>query len=729
MALATIVTNLALLFRDMGSSAAIIQANVLTQTLKATVHWANVALGLSIGAAVAISGPFMAAVFHEPALAKILYLLAFVFPIGSFSIVHQALLERESRFRLVVTAEVIAALAGLMLAILAALLGAGVYSLVVQVFTSMLISTIAIVLLSDFRPSWNWSRGDLKTIGAYGGNLSVFNFLAYLARNTDSIVIGRLLGATALGIYSIAYRIMLLPVQNLTSVATRALFPIMSRQRDQVSEIAALYLKAVGLIAFLSAPMMAGLFALRELFVDVVLGEKWHSCAMLLAWLAPVGVIQSLVSTTGSVSMARGRTDLLLRLGVLGSLLQISGFLIGSRWGIEGVAAGYLCASVLNAVPALHFTGRLIGVTVMMLVRRVAPAMALALVMAGLLSLALRPVSVSIVDKRMQLMLLTALGASFYGAMALWLMRAQVLGLTTFLKLPEFKHRKRRIEMLKELPVDYTGLLRDKIHLPDRIGALRTVYENSKPFPHVVIDNLFSEQVLDALLPEIAGMAPDQWSILEHEGLERTVRMRPGAELGAAGGQLLRIVHSREFLYLLSEITGIWQLLPDPYLQGSGYALMRPGDYFGVHSDRSVAYETGLTRRLAMIIYLNKSWNPEYGGQLELWNSDATRCTVSIDPSFNKTVIFEVANPNYHGVPAPLACPADRTRQSFIVYYHTVGIDGKQNVRPHTSLFAPRLYGATRLALRSMAREVTPPLLAKGVRKLLSTRTLTPKVR
>jgi PST family polysaccharide transporter len=242
-----------------------------------------------------------------------------------------------------------------------------------------------------------------------------------------------------LGIYSIAYRIMLLPVQNLTSVATRALFPIMSRQRDQLSEIAALYLKAVGLIAFLSAPMMAGLFALRELFVDVVLGEKWHSSAALLAWLAPVGVIQSLVSTTGSVSMARGRTDLLLRLGVLGSLLQISGFVIGSTWGVEGVAAGYLCASVLNAVPALHFTGRLIGVTVGMLVRRVAPAMTLALVMAGLLSLALRSTSISIFDKRVQLVLLTILGASFYGAMALWLIRAQVLSFRTFFKIPEFK--------------------------------------------------------------------------------------------------------------------------------------------------------------------------------------------------------------------------------------------------------------------------------------------------
>ena len=281
--------------------------------------------------------------------------------------------------------------------------------------------------------------------------------------------------------------------------------------------------------------------------------------------------------------------------------------------------------------------------------------------------------------------------------------------------------------MLRDSPVDFTGLLTDKIHLPDGVGALRTAYQNSKPFSHVVIDNMFSEQVLDALLPEISELAPDQWSIVEHEGLERTARMRPGTELGTAGGQLIGIVHSRAFLYLLSEITGIWQLLPDPYLQGGGYAMMRRGDYFGVHSDRSVAYETGLTRRLAMIIYLNKSWIPEYGGQLELWNSDATRCAVSIEPLFNKTVIFEVSKPNYHGVPAPLACPADRTRQSFIVYYHTVGIDGKQNVRPHTSIFAPHLYAAKRVTLRSIAREVTPPLLVRGVRKLVST--LTPKVR
>jgi hypothetical protein len=102
-----------------------------------------------------------------------------------------------------------------------------------------------------------------------------------------------------------------------------------------------------------------------------------------------------------------------------------------------------------------------------------------------------------------------------------------------------------------------------------------------------------------------------------------------------------------------------------------------------------------------------------------LWNSDATRCEVSIEPLYNRTVLFEVATPNYHGVPAPISCPAGRSRQSFICYYHTVGIEGKFDATPHTSLFAPNFYRPPR-TLRSIARAVTPPVLVKAVRKLVT---------
>ncbi len=272
--------------------------------------------------------------------------------------------------------------------------------------------------------------------------------------------------------------------------------------------------------------------------------------------------------------------------------------------------------------------------------------------------------------------------------------------------------------MRGDLTVEYSNLLAGKAKLTRSIEDLRSGYSNSKPFPHVVIDNMFSDEVLDSLLSEMAAMRRDQWSNIEQDTRERTARMRSAAEMGTAGNQLVGIVHSAAFLYLLAEITGIEQLLPDPYLQGAGYAMMRRGDYFNVHADRNVAYDTGLTRRLAMIIFLNRAWSPQYHGQLELWSDDGKRCDVRIDPFFNRTVLFEVAYPNFHGVPTPLECPADRMRQSFITYYHTVGLKEKPHLKPHSSIFAPRYYGTNRVTFKSFVRDLTPPLLARAIRRL-----------
>jgi hypothetical protein len=272
--------------------------------------------------------------------------------------------------------------------------------------------------------------------------------------------------------------------------------------------------------------------------------------------------------------------------------------------------------------------------------------------------------------------------------------------------------------MSRELTSNFGNLLAGKVQLPGLVENLRASYQNAKPFPHVIMDNLFSPRSLDPLLDEIAEMAREQWINVDRDPRERTVRMRSAAEMGEAGAHILSIVHSAAFLYFLSEITGVGQLLPDPYLQGGGFAVMRRGDYFDVHADRNVAYETGLTRRLAMIIFLNKDWRPEYNGQLELWSPDGKRREVSVDPLFNRTALFEVAYPNFHGVPAPLACPAERMRQSFIVYYHTAGIDKQAAVKPHTTIFAPRFYGTPRATVRSIVREITPPFVVRLARKI-----------
>ena len=268
--------------------------------------------------------------------------------------------------------------------------------------------------------------------------------------------------------------------------------------------------------------------------------------------------------------------------------------------------------------------------------------------------------------------------------------------------------------MTENITADYNELLTGQVHVDGSVETLREQFKKSRPFRHLVIDDLFAPDELEPLLSEVAAMAPDEWLRVQQEKRESFLRMRSAVRLGAAGARFAGILHSPGFLYLLSEITGIWRLLPDPYLQGGGHAVMRRDDFFSVHSDRNLAYDTGLTRRLALIVFLNKNWQPQYRGELELWNPEATRCEVSIRPVFNRTVIFEVAEPNYHGVPAPLACPPDRVRQSFIVYYHTVGIDLGQTLKPHSTVFAKPS------PLRTFVREALPPFVLKRMRGLLT---------
>ena len=429
MALAAIVTNLAYLFRDMGTGAALIQAAVVAPRMASTVHWTNVALGLTIGVCVVCAGPLAARLFHEPQLAMVLVLLAVVFPITGASVVHQALLERDSRFAVVAGAEIAAALAGLATALLLAWRSAGVFSLVAQMVVASAVSSGLLVLRSPFRPERHWNLAEFKAIARFSGNLSLFNVVLYVSRNADSMVVGRLLGTALLGVYAMAYRLMLFPLQNMTFVASRVLFPVMSRQQASARDVAALYLRSLAFIAFLTAPLMAGLFALREPFVHVMLGARWQGTVTLLAWLAPVGFIQSLVSSTGTLLMARGSTDLMLRLGLVGAALQVGAVVAGARWGIEGVAAAYLAANAVNAVPALYFSARLVDLGLGALARSVAPAVAAALVMVGVLRVTAPLLAHALDNALAALLVQVAIGVLAYGAASLVLLRPQLLSL------------------------------------------------------------------------------------------------------------------------------------------------------------------------------------------------------------------------------------------------------------------------------------------------------------
>ena len=266
-------------------------------------------------------------------------------------------------------------------------------------------------------------------------------------------------------------------------------------------------------------------------------------------------------------------------------------------------------------------------------------------------------------------------------------------------------------------PRGMAGVLTSTIRIPANVKSLSFDYRSATPFPYLILDNLFSEDLLDQVIQELPPLGDAHWVRHDDDHL-RQFNLRSAADLGEAGSQVVAFLHSARFLYFLSEVTGIRDLLPDPYLQGAGYHMIPRGGKFDVHLDRNMAYSTGLIRRLSLLIYLNRDWKHEYGGQLELWSKDGQRPEVIIEPTFNRMTIFEITDENYHGVPAVVRCPKGRSRNCFVVYYHTAQVREDKDLRAHTSIYGPRSYAQSEPKLWQFVKDLVPPVLLRGLRKL-----------
>jgi hypothetical protein len=268
--------------------------------------------------------------------------------------------------------------------------------------------------------------------------------------------------------------------------------------------------------------------------------------------------------------------------------------------------------------------------------------------------------------------------------------------------------------MQNETGIRQVSRLLDQLSLSESSSSLANRYQNNRPFPYLTIDNLFDREQLTAVLEEMSQTRGSDWIRHNSKNLEK-LGQKSAAGLGPAGFQLVALLHSAPFLYLLSEITGIWNLLPDPYMHGAGYSIIPPKGKFDVHIDSNADITSGLIRRLALIIYLNHDWTPDYGGQLELWNEDATRKEAAIEPIFNRTLLMAISETSYHGI-NPVVEPSGRSRYSFMIYYNTAGSILGKEMGVHSSLYAPDCY-RPRPTVRSLVRKWTPPVFYDFVRQ------------
>ncbi len=364
MGMAVVFTAFVSVFSGVGISAAIIQRKEISDAALYSAFWVNMGLGLFFGALVISSAPLVAGFYQEARLTPLLMILGLVFIFAPLSSIHGVLLQKSLRFSTLAVIDVTAMSIGIVLGIGAAVLGAGVWSLVINTVSMSLASVILLWVLSSWRPSFTFAWSELRPMVNYSLNLTGFNLVNYFSRNADDILVGRYLGAQALGYYGFAYNVMLYPLQNISHVITRVMFPVLSQIQDDDDRFRNIYVKATVTTSLVTFPMMCGLLVVAEPLVLVVLGPKWEPIVPLMMILAPVGAIQSVGALVGNIYQAKGRTDIIFRWGIFAGFVYVPSFIIGLQWGIVGVASCYAIAGLMLHYPSWRIAFRLIDLPV-----------------------------------------------------------------------------------------------------------------------------------------------------------------------------------------------------------------------------------------------------------------------------------------------------------------------------------------------------------------------------
>lgn len=246
----------------------------------------------------------------------------------------------------------------------------------------------------------------------------------------------------------------------------------------------------------------------------------------------------------------------------------------------------------------------------------------------------------------------------------------------------------------------------------------REEYQSAKPFNYIKLDNFITPEVLENVLRDFpSSLAQMDESYMRHQ--ERLKVSYKPELLSDYSRLLFFFFNSASFIAFLESLTGIKGLIPDPHFIGGGLHEVKNGGHLDIHADFNHHEKMNLERRINVLIYLNKDWLAEFGGQFEIWSHDMKHRAAFFDPIFNRCVIFNTSSSSYHGNPNPINRPDNASRKSIALYYYTATWDGTK--REHTTQFKRRPHSIDRLDLGvivpELMKDITPPLLHRVMRR------------
>ena len=425
---ALVVVDFSLNFSQLGLGPALVQRSALEPRHISTAFFASTALGLLVGAIVWLAAPLIGHFFRMEHLVPVVRVLALTFPIAGVAIVSDSLLSRQLRFRLIANRGLFAYTLGYgIVGIGLASQGWGVWALVSAQLTQTVARTAILLWAAppQFRPRPDWRS--FQELMDYGVGQSIGRIGVILANQADNLVVGRWLGAVALGLYGRAYQLMSLPTALLGDMLDRVLFPTMSQVQHDQRRLASAYLQGSGLIALMTLPTGVVAALLAPELVAVAFGPRWAGLVPPFQVLALGMMFRTSSRMSDSLSRATGKVYRRAWRQAAYAGLVFLGALIGQQWGVTGVAIGVLCALCANYLSMAHLSMTVIDLPWTRYAQAQLPAVRLAILLAAV------TVGVSAVTRRLEMgalpgLLIGAAAAAGAALLAAWLFPKVVLG-------------------------------------------------------------------------------------------------------------------------------------------------------------------------------------------------------------------------------------------------------------------------------------------------------------
>lgn len=352
------------ILRDFGLSTAAVQAKHLSVDQRDKLLWLNTGIGLLLAVAGFVAAPLVAHIFGQAELTTITRVLSVTFLLNGMTAQYRADLNRRMKFRPLVMSDVLAQVIGVVIAIVFAVAGLGFWALVAQQIGQAIATLVILAISAGWLPGRPRRGVDVGSMVRFGHGLMATQFVGYLNNNVDTYTIGLALGPGPLGIYNRGFQLLMRPLNQMRVPTTTVALPVLARLQDDPVRAGQYIVSGQLVLGYPVVAMLAFAAGAAVPLVDLFLGSHWSQVAPVFGLLAIAGAFQTLAYVGNWVYLSRGLTGKLFWYSLISLAIKIVCVVVGSHWGIVGVAAGYALAPGIAWPISLWWLSRLTPIPV-----------------------------------------------------------------------------------------------------------------------------------------------------------------------------------------------------------------------------------------------------------------------------------------------------------------------------------------------------------------------------